>query len=191
MLVKLGNNIFYQSRNVLEYRFIYFKMDMIDTIVDKKDIGFRIRVYRCEYGRIDNKKYLCSLEDFMLMDKNTDELYKEVCDFFYKAQFKPHYLPLLEALQNYTMKEFDCVKYHTVDDIPNVINLAYTTTESGNTEVRVDFNLEKLQWEEYINEELKIVSKRNSLEDFINELNNCLFEDIVSDILYMTGQEVV
>lgn len=188
MIAIIGGKFYYKSKND-EFRSLCFKMDM-NKIVDKKDIGFTIRVYKCVAGIYD-REYIGDLESFICIYENTDELYEEVIDFFYSAQFKPHYLSLLKALQKYTMRGFGYVKYHTVDDIPNIINLAHTTTESGNTEVQVDFNLEKLQWEDYINRELKIVSKRNSLEGFINELNNCSFEDIVSDILYMAEKEVI
>lgn len=188
MIAIIGGKFYYKCKSD-EFRSLCFKMDM-DKIADKRDIGFKIRVYKCVAGIYD-REYIGNLEDLICTYEKPDEIYEEVIDFFYCAQFKPHYLSLLGALQKYTMREFGCVKYHTVDDIPNVINLAYTTTESGNTEVQVDFNLEKLQWEDYINGELKTVSKRNSLEGFINELNNCSFEDIVSDILYMAEKEVV
>lgn len=136
-----------------------------------------------------DSRYVPNLMDFSLLYDKTGEILEEVSDFFYTAQFKPHYLALLLELQNYTMREFDCVKYNTVDDIPTILNLAHTTTESGKNEVQVDFNLEKLQWEEYINDELKVVSKRDCLDDFIVELNNCSFEDIVSYILSIAEME--
>lgn len=189
MLVKLGNDLYYTSENNIEkYRFIYFRMHPTDRIFDKKDIGFAIMSYQCNYAMLDNRKYLGSLEDVMLVYGVSTELYEEVCDFFYKLQFKPKYLKLLYVLQKYTYNEFRSIDYHTIDDIPNIINLAFTTTESGKSEVQVDFNLEQFQWEKYINGNLEMVIK-SDLKDFINELEDCSFEYIVSDILYLAEQK--
>lgn len=95
---------------------------------------------------------------------------------------------LLKVLQRYEIREFDETSYHTIDDIEDVLNLGYTTTESEKHEVQVNFNLNKLQWEEYIDNDLKTISKRNSIEDFIKELSACSFDDIVSDILFMAEE---
>lgn len=95
---------------------------------------------------------------------------------------------LLEVLQNYQMREFEEIYYNTVEEIPSVINLAYTTTESEKHEVQVDFDTEKLEWQEYIDNELKSTTKVDSLEDFIEDLRRCTFEDIVSDILCMAEE---
>ena len=95
---------------------------------------------------------------------------------------------LLEVLRAYEIREFEETKHNTVEDIPTVINLAYTTTSSEKHEVQVNFDTEKLEWQEYIDNELKIVSKRNSLEEFINELSYASFDEIVSDILWMAEE---
>lgn len=92
---------------------------------------------------------------------------------------------LLKALQTYTKREFGTINYRTIDDITSIINVAQTTTKSGKKEIRVDFNLEKLQWEEYINNVLRIVIEYECLEDFIFTLNHCSFDSIVEDILDM------
>lgn len=95
---------------------------------------------------------------------------------------------LLKALQEYSLREFDDITYKSINDILDIINLAYTTTESGEHEVQVNFNLEKLQWEEYIDGELKRIEKRATLVEFISELNMCSFEDIVSEILFIAEE---
>lgn len=95
---------------------------------------------------------------------------------------------LLEVLQEYELREFEETKHHTVDDIEDILNLAYTTTGNETHEVQVNFNIKELQWEEYIDGELKLVHKRNSLEEFIEELSGCSFDDIVSDILFMAEE---
>lgn len=95
---------------------------------------------------------------------------------------------LLEVLRAYELREFEETHYNTVEEIPTVISLAYTTTESEEHEVQVNFDTEKLEWQEYIDDELKIVSKRDSLEDFIKELSYASFDEIVSDILWMAQE---
>ena len=90
---------------------------------------------------------------------------------------------LLKTLQDYQSREFDEISCKSIDDIEDVIPIAYTTCgEDEQYELQCNFNIEKLQWEEYINDELKNVSKRNSIEDFIEELEDCEFDDIIRDI---------
>ena len=94
---------------------------------------------------------------------------------------------LLEVLNDYMRREFDD-EYKSVDDIPDVIPLGYTTSDEETHEVQVDFDLTSLEWKEYIDGELKIVSKRDSIEDFIDELDGLRFDEVVSDILWMANE---
>lgn len=94
---------------------------------------------------------------------------------------------LLEVLNDYMRKEFDD-EYQSVNDIPDVIPLGYTTSDEETHEVQVDFDLTSLEWKEYIDGELKIVSKRDSIEDFIDELDGLSFDSVVSDILWMANE---
>lgn len=96
---------------------------------------------------------------------------------------------LLEALRNYELREFDETKTRSVRDIPCVISLAYTTTESGKHEVQVDFNLLEMQFEEYIDYKLISKSHLETIEEFIDILNNCTFDELVSDVLW-TAEEM-
>lgn len=113
---------------------------------------------------------------------------KAIIELAKEVSLKKKKEKLLKVLQEYEMREFDETKHHTIKDIENILNLAYTTTSSEEHEVQVDFNIKELQWEEYIDGELKIVHKRNSLEEFIEELSMCSFDDIVSDILFMAEE---
>lgn len=94
---------------------------------------------------------------------------------------------LLKVLNDYMRREFDD-EYQSVNDIPDVIPLGYTTSDEETHEVQVDFDLTSLEWKEYIDGELKIVSKRDSIEDFIDELDGLSFDSVVSDILWMANE---
>lgn len=98
---------------------------------------------------------------------------------------------LLKALQDYEEREFGETSHNSIEDIKNIIPIAYTTVgDDEQYEIQVNFNLEKLQWEEYINGELKHTDKRNSIESFISELESCEFDDIIRDIYaiaYLNG----
>lgn len=93
---------------------------------------------------------------------------------------------LLESVQNYCEREFD--EFDKIKEVGKVINLAYTTTGSGEHEVQVDFDIEKLEWQEYIDGQLMIVKRRRSIEEFINELNDCSFNSITDNILFMAEE---
>ncbi len=94
---------------------------------------------------------------------------------------------LLYALQNFFEREYD-QEIQSLDEFLSIIPIAYTTTENETLEVQVNFNLKKLQWEEFIGDELVYVHERNSLEEFINEIENATFDEIVSDILYEANE---
>ena len=93
---------------------------------------------------------------------------------------------LLESVQNYYERELN--DYDKIEKLNNVINLAYTTTVSGKHEVQVDFDIEKLEWQEYIDGQLMIIKRRRSIEEFINELNDCSFNSITDNILFMAEE---
>lgn len=92
---------------------------------------------------------------------------------------------LLKALQDYEEKEFGEILSKSINDIKDIIPLAYTTEgENEQYEIQVNFNLSELQWEEYINGELKRVDKRDSIDDFVKELNSCSFDDVISEVSF-------
>lgn len=92
---------------------------------------------------------------------------------------------LLEAINAYYEQEFGNVNaFESIDDIPTIIQLAYTTSENNKHEVQSYFNLDNLQWEEYVDDKLILVDKRDSLGDFIDELNCADYDSIISDILF-------
>lgn len=91
---------------------------------------------------------------------------------------------LLKALNEYSMREFDQLMYETVEDIPEIIGVAYTTTEDDEHEIQINFDLSDLSWKEYINGILWRVERRTTLQDFIDEIAYASFDDIVSDTLY-------
>ena len=93
---------------------------------------------------------------------------------------------LLESVQNYYERELN--DYDKIEKLGKVINLAYTTTGSGKHEVQVDFDIDKLEWQEYIDGQLMIVKRRRSIEEFINELNDCSFNSITDNILFMAEE---
>lgn len=128
----------------------------------------------------------CSLFKAYCIDVIKQNEYEEVIDFFKSAIKKPDLLYLLQSLQDFEKKEYDDIFHNFIDDIEDIIPIAYTTVgEDEQYEIQVNFNLKKLQWEEYINDKLKNVSKRDSVEDFINELNTCSFDDIIRDIYHI------
>lgn len=92
---------------------------------------------------------------------------------------------LLKALQEHSLREFGDITYKSIDDIPNVIDLAYAMIgEEEEHEVQIDFDLKRLQWKEYIDYELKRTKQYTSLDEFINKLKICTFEDIVYEAFY-------
>ena len=91
---------------------------------------------------------------------------------------------LLKALNAYSMREFDNPMYETVEDIPQVLELAYTTTEDDKYEVQVNFDLNDLSWKEYIDNTLWRVERHTTLQEFIDEIEYASFDEIVSDTLY-------
>lgn len=95
---------------------------------------------------------------------------------------------LLESYNDYCEIEFDRTGYESIEEMPVVIPMGYTTSDFGQYEVQVNFDTEKLEWQEYIDGELKIVLKENSIEEFINEIDVLRFDEIVADILYMANE---
>lgn len=91
---------------------------------------------------------------------------------------------LFEAVNAYSMREFDTDMYKRVEDIPQVLAIAYTTTEDNEHEVQINFDLSDLSWKEYIDNVLWRVERRTTLQDFIDEIEYASFDEIVSDTLY-------
>lgn len=128
----------------------------------------------------------CSLFKAYCIDVIKQDEYEEVIDFFRGVIKKPDLLYLLQSLQEFEAREYDSMSYNSIDDIEDIIPIAYTTAgEDEQYEIQCNFNLKKLQWEEYINGELKNVSRRGSLKEFIDELNTCSFDDIIRDIYHI------
>ena len=117
-------------------------------------------------------------EDGVIMDINGNKIGEWTMKSLQKR--------LLESVQNYYERELN--DYDKIEKLNNVINLAYTTTGSGKHEVQVDFDIEKLEWQEYIDGQLKIIKIRRSIEEFINELNDCSFNSITDNILFMAEE---
>lgn len=86
---------------------------------------------------------------------------------------------ILEAYNEYSFKEFGS---ETLETLPSVLSLAYTTTESEKHEVQVNYNVDLEQYEEYIDMELKHVNKC-PLEAFLIDIEIGSFDGFVSDIL--------
>lgn len=91
---------------------------------------------------------------------------------------------LLKALQEYSLREFDDITYKSIFDIPDVIDLAYSIMGEEEHEVQINFDLKGLQWKEYIDNEPKRIKQYTSLDEFINKLKICTFEDIVYEAFY-------
>ena len=91
---------------------------------------------------------------------------------------------LMDALNNYFISEFG--EDSAISAIPNdgIIHLAYTTYEFGDDEIRdvqVDFDLANLKYLNYIDDELVLEERRESIEAFIEELSRCDFDAIIAD----------
>lgn len=91
---------------------------------------------------------------------------------------------MLKALQEYSLREFDDITYKSIFDIPDIISLAYTIMGDEEHEVQIDFDLKRLQWKEYIDYELKRTKQYTSLDEFINKLKRCAYEDIAYEAFY-------
>ena len=88
-------------------------------------------------------------------------------------------------MQEYSLREFGDMMYKSIDDIPNVMNLAYAMIgEEEEHEVQIDFDLKRLRWKEYIDNEPKRIKQYTSLDEFINKLKKGNFEDIVYEAFY-------
>ena len=90
---------------------------------------------------------------------------------------------LLEVLNDYGLREFNEILYERVEDIPPIIPIAYTTTENGKHEVNVYFDIETFRWLNFVDGDLKLVTKLNSLEDFIEDMEYADFDCMIFDIL--------
>lgn len=76
---------------------------------------------------------------------------------------------LLRALQEYYLKQFDEVKYKSINDIGDIVDLLYFINDN-NDEVQLSFDCNKLVQITYVN---KVVINKvyyNTINDFINDL---------------------
>ena len=92
----------------------------------------------------------------------------------------------LKVINEYLSREFNFIMLG--NELPEIIELAYTTTENGRHEVSVKFNTKAKQWENYVDGELVSIEPRKSLNEFCDELESCDFDMIISDILYEAQQ---
>lgn len=151
------------------------------------------KVYFCTcnwYERnISWAKPYCNLWDFGGLDnfyRRTAMDSRVVCNDFYDfvkelSVENREYLDLLIALNKYSGDEgFE--QYGKISEIPDVIPLAYTTSDNGYFDVQVEFDLKNLKWIEYINEDL-FREERMSLHDFTDKLNGCEFMTVLQNVL--------
>lgn len=89
---------------------------------------------------------------------------------------------LLEAIQEYEEREFKVVNTNYLTDI---IDLAYTETESGKHSIEVYFNMKKMQYEETIDNKIVLVHKLKTIDELVHDLRTCSFDDMVADVLAM------
>ena len=87
---------------------------------------------------------------------------------------------LLKAYNEYTYREFES---ESLKELPFILDLAFTSTESGKQNVQVKYDILLEQINEYINNTL-INSYEVSVEDFTKDLASISFEGIISDILF-------
>lgn len=94
---------------------------------------------------------------------------------------------LLDALNRYYVSEFG--EDSVIDKIPDdgIIHLAYTTyafKEDEEKELQVDFDLINLKYLNYLDGELVLEEKRENMQDFIEEINCCSFDDIIRECVH-------
>ena len=93
---------------------------------------------------------------------------------------------LMDALNNYFISEFG--EDSAINKIPDdgIIHLAYTTYDFGDEErdVQVDFDLANLKYLNYIDDELVLEERRESIEAFIEELSGCDINAIIADCVH-------
>lgn len=91
---------------------------------------------------------------------------------------------LLKAINSYFVKEFDEKAMIAALPEDGIIHLSYTTYEFDDGtehELQVDFDLKSLSYLNYIDSILVLKEERESLSDFIEEIVNCDFDDIIRD----------
>ena len=91
---------------------------------------------------------------------------------------------LLKAINSYFTKEFGENAMIVTLPEDGIIHLAYTTYEFDDDkehELQVDFDLKNLRYLNYIDEILVLKEERESLCDFIEEIESCDFDDIIRD----------
>lgn len=145
--------------------------------------------YECKLSGVEPFCSLWDLDDdsFYFEGHTKDDIYviwEDFYDFVKELSVENReYLDLLIALNKYAGDEGDGFEqYKKISDIPDIIPLAYTTSDNGYFEVQVEFDLKNLKWKEYINEEL-FREEEMTLHDFIDELNGCEFMTVLQTVL--------
>lgn len=92
---------------------------------------------------------------------------------------------LIDALNNYLVSGFG--EDAMIDKLPDdgIIHLAYTTNDAGE-EIQVDFDINNLKYLNYVDDELVLEEKRDSIQEFIMEIENCGFGDVIWNCLDLT-----
>lgn len=87
---------------------------------------------------------------------------------------------LINALNKYLVSEYG----DGIDKLPDdgIVHLAYTINDDGE-EVQVDFDLNNLKYLNYIDDKLVLEEKRNSIQEFIEEIEYCDSSDIIWNCL--------
>lgn len=190
----VGNKLYYRHPRFSE-ALVELPLEFAFQNLPDEYLTEHAKVYFCTcnwYERnISWAKPYCNLWDFGGLDNfygrtadDTWVVYEDFYDFVKELSVENReYLDLLIALNKYSGDEGDGFEqYGKISEIPDVIPLAYTTSDNGDFEVRVEFDLKNLKWKEYINEDL-FREEKMSLHDFIDKLNECDFMTVLHDVL--------
>lgn len=102
----------------------------------------------------------------------------------------------LELASEYTMEEFG-EKCIAEDGVVHLAYTSYTFDSDGKYErdIQVDFDINRMSFMNYIDGELVLEEKRESLKDVGEEISGCSFEDIIRDCVFkgfdLYGEEEV
>lgn len=93
---------------------------------------------------------------------------------------------VLEVLNDYYIREFDSDAVLSKLPEDSILHLAYTTYDFDGQErdVQVDFDLKRLVFQNYIDSVLVLEEKRDSIDEFLEELLSCSFEDVIRECVY-------
>ena len=93
---------------------------------------------------------------------------------------------LLMAINCYMEREFE----DSLEALPEdgIIHLAYTTYDFGDGEeheVQVDFDMNAMEYRNYIDDELALTEDRESLDEVAEEISCCGFDDIIRQVVHI------